>query len=119
MRLVIPRSTCVLFQDLHGRLLEVVQFLSASRIACANSGASAGQTAQFSSFLLCKGIAEKRHGRIIISHRKRPTSVRYDQRESKTWEVTRRKRYMIAQSSRTDNAGSRNVIPDLQSITWL
>jgi hypothetical protein len=45
MRLVIPRSTCVLFQDLHGHLLEVVQFLSASRIACANSGASAGQTA--------------------------------------------------------------------------
>jgi hypothetical protein len=29
------------------------------------------------------------------------------------------KRYIIAQSSRTSDAGSRSVIPDLQSITWL
>lgn len=71
------------------------------------------------SSLLCQDITEKRHCDCNQSPTASILGTIQPIWQSETWAVAWGGRYIIAQSSRTRDAGSRSVIPDLQSITWL
>lgn len=114
---VVPQSACVLFRNLKGRLLKVVQSVYIANLpALANKPVQPSFTLSYSVKALQKSAIAK-SGQSVKPPRLR--TIRSENRKTFMVAQKQRRQHNRAITVAQPNAGSRKVIPDLQSITWL